>query len=1494
MTRKTISLSLFAFAILALVSPGDDVSAGEPAGGSTNGSVHFVNDVMPLLSKLGCNVAKCHGSVKGKGGFKLSMFGSELGEDYAAFTKSAEGRRVNKVEPDKSLFLLKATASIPHEGAKTAQLQVGSAECNMLAAWVAQGALWGDEQAPKLVSIQIAPEEQILQKGEAHQIAAVATFSDGSRKDVTRHAHYASSDEKVAAVDGNGKVQAGDSGESHVLISYMRQNDTLRIIVPQPLPSPFPNVAPNNKIDEFVFAKLRKLGIPPSELCSDQEFLRRVYLDLLGLLPTPDEARAYLADSDPQKRSKLVDRLLERDEDFADFWALKWADLLRIKSGVGVLRPAAGEIYYRWIHDRVARNTPYDRFVRELLTASGSNYRVGAANFFLPVSNRDPQSYAESAALVFMGARLSCARCHVHPVENWTLDDGLGLGAFFATMQVKATKEWTEEIVFSNPKQTLRHPKTGQVVAPKFLGGEVLDLAAAENIARAAEAVAAAARSAAAQSVAAHAKAAGDAAAKRQQANEAKKRLDDLVQTQQTPAAAALAAATQAMTDAATAKAAADKALADANAVTPPAQAAQQAAEKAALEAEAAVGSVAVAEERMKKAADDAAAKRKAADEAMAALSQAQANQQQTQAQADTSATKLAESEAQRKTAEQALAGVTTQVAAATTAYQTAEKAATDAEAMAAAAASAAATSAATQATTANDAAAKRQQAHEAKKKLDDLVETQQKPAAAALAAATQVVTDTATAKAAVDKALADATAVTATAQEAQQAAEKAALEAEADAKAIAEDATKSEEEKKQAADEAAAKRKAADEAMAALSQAQESQRQAQAQADAGATKLAESEAQRKAAEEALAAVTTQVAAATTAQQAAEKAATDAEAVAAAAAAAATQSATIQATTAADAAAKRQPANEAKKKLDDLVETQQKPAAAKLAIATKVMTDAATAKAAADKTLADAAAATPKAQEARQAAEKAALEAEAAAGSAADAAAKAIAADAAKSEEEKKKAADEATAKRQVANEAMTVLSQAQERRQQAQAQADTAAKKLAESEAQRKTAEQALADLKTQVAAATTARQAAEKAATDAEAAAATAKPEADKAQAAQVAADKDAAEKRVLANKKKQEDPREAFADWLTSPENPWFARNIANRVWFWLLGRGIVHEVDDLRNTNLPENPDLLKYLEQELVANKYDLKHIYRLILNSRTYQLSSRPNQWNEKDLAHFSHYRVKRLGAEQLLDAISGVTETWEMFYNWTAAPVVSLPMGHKATRIADGSTASAFLDMFGRAGRNTSFESQRSSDPSVQQSLYLVNSDQFQAKVANSPRMKRLFEAKKSDAEMIDDLYFAALSRAPREEERNRALDYVLGTSKPALEQAAAEKKAAEEALAAAQGGLATATAGYEAAEKAAKEAEATAQAVSADAAQPDEEKKKTQDEAAAKRTAANEAKTALDKLTADVTAAGAALTQANQKLDAANAARQPLRVPALQDIFWALLNTREFMFNH
>ena len=688
--------------------------ASAPTTARAGNSFSFASDVMPLFDKYGCNAAGCHAAQAGKNGFKLSLFGEFPDSDYMFITSAMAGRRINKIEPSQSLILLKPTASVSHKGGK--KFQVGSADYNMLLAWISRGAPWGWDKLPRLVSIQVSPDKLILQKGQSGALSVMATYADGTQKDITKAARYQSSDLNVAsAVEG--KVTAKDVGPAAMVVMYLHRSAVARIAVPQSPAGGFPQTASNNKIDDLVFAKLKELGIPPSELCSDQEFLRRVHLDVIGILPTPDEARAFLADSDPQKRSKLIDRLLERNE-YADYWSLKWGDLLRIKSEFPInLWPNAVQAYYHWVRDSIAKNKPYDQFARELVTASGSDFRDPASNYYRAVSKRDAQGYSEATALVFMGMRMECARCHVHPTDEWTTDDNLGMAAFFGKVQVKPTLEWKEEIVFVNPDQVFRNPATKQPVEPKLLGGDVLTLS---------------------------------------------------------------------------------------------------------------------------------------------------------------------------------------------------------------------------------------------------------------------------------------------------------------------------------------------------------------------------------------------------------------------------------------------------------------------------------------------------------------------------------------------------------------------------------------------------------------------------------------------------------------KEEDPRVKFADWLVSPQNPWFARNIVNRAWYWLMGRGIIHEPDDIRSTNPPSNPELLAFLESELVGHKYDLKHIFRLILNSRTYQLSSRTNEWNAKDATCFSHYAVRRLGAEQLLDAIGQVTETSEPFSSKIPEPYTVLPEGFRSTQLFDGSIGTAFLDMFGRPPRDTPYEADRNLQLSMRQILYMINSAFLEGKITKSPRLTRLLQGNKTDAEIVEEIYLAAFSRLPGEEEKQKVLDYI------------------------------------------------------------------------------------------------------------------------------------------
>lgn len=688
----------------------------------------FRNDVAPLLGTLGCNTGQCHGSQRGKGGLRLSLFGGDPQSDFNALTRAEAGRRINRPDPAQSLLYLKATGALNHRfgfvpsnpattpAAPNGFVPSTSAAARILLTWLEQGAPYTSPNAPPIATLEIYPADRLLPRNATQQLLVTAIFTDGTRRDVTELASFHTSDPKVAAV-ADAALKAEGPGDAAVVATYLSKSAVLRIAVPQPAPPQFPALAANNEIDRLVYAKLKTMGIPPSGLSTDPEFLRRVYLDTIGLLPTAAEARAFLADSDPQKRAKLIDRLLDRDE-FNDFWALKWGDILRIKSEFPVrLWPKAVAVYYQWLHDSLAHNKPYDEFARELLTATGSDFRVGPANFLRAVSNKDARTLGETAALIFMGARVGCARCHSHPLESWTPDDDLSLGAFFSKVNFKSTQEWKEEIVYSDFKQTLRDPRTRKTVAPLLPGGKPVE--------------------------------------------------------------------------------------------TGP-------------------------------------------------------------------------------------------------------------------------------------------------------------------------------------------------------------------------------------------------------------------------------------------------------------------------------------------------------------------------------------------------------------------------------------------------------------------------------------------------------------------------------------------------------------------EEDPRGRFAAWLTSPGNPWFTANIANRVWFWLLGRGIVNEPDDLRPTNPPTNPELLQYLEHELIANRYDLKHLYRIILNSRTYQLSSEPNQWNAADTTHFSHYAAKRLSAEQMLDAVSQFTETSEKFRSIIPEPYSNWPSTYKATQISDGNTECPFLDLFGRATRDTPYEEERDNDLTLRQTLYFLNSEQLEGKIVNSPRLKRLLQPGKTDREIVDEIYLTALSRFPTDAERKRLTEYI------------------------------------------------------------------------------------------------------------------------------------------
>lgn len=443
--------------------------------------VSFRNDVMAVLSRTGCNAGACHGNQNGKGGFKLSLRGEDPGFDLLALTRGTLARRTDSHRPDDSLVLLKATGSVPHEGGQ--RFRVGSAEYDLLRRWIAAGTPPDPPGTPVLVRLDVSPRESVLvAPADSVALRAKATFDDGSSRDVTNLAVFEPS-ELTVRVGPDGVARRQRDGEVAVLVRYLDKQSTARLAFVHERPGfAWEDPPENNYIDRHVFNKLHSLRMLPSPLASDSVFLRRVYLDTLGILPEPDEARRFLADTRPDKRARLIDGLLERPE-FADFWALKWSDLLRNEEKV--LDRKGVRVFHDWIRECIADGMPLDEFARELIAGRGSTYSNPAANYYRAL--RDPEVRAEATAQVFLGVRLQCAKCHNHPFEHWTQSDYHAFAAFFARVQYRIISndrrdtfdkhEFNgEQIVWTAREGEVRHPRTGQVLAPRFLGAPTPDL----------------------------------------------------------------------------------------------------------------------------------------------------------------------------------------------------------------------------------------------------------------------------------------------------------------------------------------------------------------------------------------------------------------------------------------------------------------------------------------------------------------------------------------------------------------------------------------------------------------------------------------------------------------------------------------------------------------------------------------------------------------------------------------------------------------------------------------------------------------------------------------------------------------------------------------------------------------------------------------------------------------------------------------------------------
>ncbi len=424
---------------------------------------HFENDIMPVLSRYGCNSAGCHGNAGGQNGFKLSVFGFDPAADYTALVKEARGRRVLHAAPVESLLILKASGQMAHGGG--VRIPADSAEYDLLRGWIAAGTPLGDPVASRVIAVRVAPKERLMRMRGQQQLRVIALHADGREIDVTAHARYQVNQEGLASVSAVGLVSVGETpGQVAIMASYMNCVDTFRALVPRSgAIASYPSYPENNFIDGLVIARLKKLNIAPSELCSDVEYLRRVYLDIIGTLPTADEARRFLADKRANKREALVDVLLERPE-YADYWALKWADILRADRQI--LGPKRAYAYYRWIHDSIAQNKPFDQFARELLTAEGPLEETGPANFYKVVQK--PGEIASSLSQVLLGVRIGCAECHHHPYDRWSETDYFGMTAFFTPLSLKPSSRGESVQVLGAP--VTKHPRTGATIQPHALG----------------------------------------------------------------------------------------------------------------------------------------------------------------------------------------------------------------------------------------------------------------------------------------------------------------------------------------------------------------------------------------------------------------------------------------------------------------------------------------------------------------------------------------------------------------------------------------------------------------------------------------------------------------------------------------------------------------------------------------------------------------------------------------------------------------------------------------------------------------------------------------------------------------------------------------------------------------------------------------------------------------------------------------------------------------
>ncbi|MCA9137431.1 MAG: DUF1549 domain-containing protein [Planctomycetales bacterium] len=435
--------------------------------------ISFKLDVMPVFMRAGCNTGSCHGAARGKDGFMLSLFGYDPDGDHFRLTRQFPGRRINLAIPEESLLIQKAIGAVPHTGGKLFDRDSEYAET--LLKWHQIGAPNDPGEVPRVTKVEVFPESAVLNGQDATQrVTARAHYSDGTDRDVTSLAAFLSNNDNSAPISADGTVTAANGGEAFIMARFETHTvGSHFIVLPKDVQFQWNGAEDLNYVDEHIHAKLRKLRINPSPICSDEEFLRRATLDIIGALPTPEEYERFIADADPSKREKLVDELLDRKE-FVELWVMKWAELLMIRTTQQIAyKPMLR--YYNWLQERLANEVPIDKMVQELLGASGGTFENAATNYYQ--METDPLKVSENVAQVFMGMRIQCAQCHNHPFDRWTMDDYYSFSAFFSQIGRKQAEDPRETIVFNSGGGEVKHPVGGRVMAPKFLGGDVPDVA---------------------------------------------------------------------------------------------------------------------------------------------------------------------------------------------------------------------------------------------------------------------------------------------------------------------------------------------------------------------------------------------------------------------------------------------------------------------------------------------------------------------------------------------------------------------------------------------------------------------------------------------------------------------------------------------------------------------------------------------------------------------------------------------------------------------------------------------------------------------------------------------------------------------------------------------------------------------------------------------------------------------------------------------------------